>query len=54
MTPPKGRPDCGTPKRRNAKSVKATLISQIVRLVRKEGLDYEGWRYVVKQVQEAV
>ena len=36
----------------STKSIKATIINQIVRLVRKEGLDYEGWRYVAKQVRK--
>ena len=35
-----------------AKSPKAQLVAQIARLVRQEGLDYEGWRYVSKRVQE--
>jgi integrase len=35
-----------------AKSVKAVLIRQIARLVRQEGLDYEGWRYVAKKVRQ--
>src|SRR4051812_41171817 len=30
---------------------KSAVVSQIVRLVRKAGLDYEGWRYVSKQVR---
>lgn len=30
---------------------KSTIINQIVRLVRKEGLNYDGWRYVAKQVR---
>ena len=28
------------------------LVAQIARLVRKEGLDYEGWRYVAKRVRQ--
>ena len=35
-----------------AKSRKAQLVAQIARLVRKEGLDYEGWRYVAKRVRQ--
>jgi integrase/recombinase XerD len=35
-----------------AKSVKAVLIRRIARLVRQEGLDYEGWRYVAKKVRQ--
>jgi integrase/recombinase XerD len=34
-----------------AKSTKTVLIRRIARLVRKEGLDYEGWRYVAKKVR---
>jgi len=36
-----------------AKSKKATLAAQIARLVRREGLDYEAWRYVSKAVRKA-
>ena len=35
-----------------AKSQKAQLAAQIARLVRKEGLDYEAWRYVSKEVRK--
>lgn len=35
-----------------AKSNKAQLAAQIARLVRKEGLDYEAWRYVTKEVRK--
>jgi hypothetical protein len=31
------------------KSTKAVLIRRIARLVRQEGIDYEGWRYVAKK-----
>ena len=34
-----------------AHSPKARLIAQIARLIKKEGLDYEGWRYVAKRVR---
>ena len=30
---------------------KSAIISQIARIVRKAGLDYDGWRYVAKQVR---
>lgn len=30
---------------------KSTIVAQVVRLVRKAGLDYEGWRYVSKRVR---
>ncbi len=33
------------------KSSEAQLVSRITRLVKKEGLDYEGWRYVSKRVR---
>lgn len=32
---------------------KSALVGQIARLVRKAGLDYDGWRYVVKRVRAA-
>jgi integrase len=35
-----------------AKSGKARLVARIANLVRQEGLDYEGWRYVSKRVRE--
>jgi integrase/recombinase XerD len=35
-----------------AKSKHARLVRQIARLVRREGLDYEGWRYVAKRVRQ--
>ncbi len=31
---------------------KSTVVAQVARLVRKAGLDYEGWRYVAKQVRK--
>ena len=31
---------------------KSQVIAQIARIVRKEGLDYDGWRYVSKQVRK--
>lgn len=34
-----------------AKSAKQKLVSQIARLVRQAGLDYEGWRYVARHVR---
>ncbi len=36
-----------------AKSPKARLVVRIARLVRQAGLDYAGWRYVVKRVRKA-
>lgn len=32
---------------------KSAIVSQIARIVRRAGLDYEGWRYVAKQVRSA-
>lgn len=32
---------------------KSALVGQIARLVRKAGLDYDGWRYVAKRVRAA-
>src|SRR3954465_9686429 len=31
---------------------KSTVVAQIARIVRKAGLDYEGWRYIAKQVRK--
>lgn len=36
-----------------AKSPKARIVSQIARIVRREGLDYDDWRYVAKRVRQA-
>ena len=35
------------------KSEKAGIVAQIVRLVKREGLDYDGWRYVSKAIRKA-
>jgi len=35
-----------------AKSDKAKIVAQIARIVRREGLDYDDWRYVSKRVRE--
>ena len=32
---------------------KSEIVSQVARIVRRAGLDYEGWRYVAKQVRKA-
>lgn len=42
------QPDCVT---QNGKA-KSEIVSQISRIVRKHGLDYEDWRYVTKQVRQ--
>ena len=31
---------------------KSEIVSQVARIVRRAGLDYEGWRYVAKQVRK--
>lgn len=31
---------------------KSEIVSQLARIVRRAGLDYEGWRYVAKQVRK--
>lgn len=31
---------------------KSEIVAQVARIVRKAGLDYEGWRYVAKQVRK--
>jgi integrase/recombinase XerD len=31
---------------------KTEIVAQVVRIVRRAGLDYEGWRYVAKQVRK--
>jgi integrase/recombinase XerD len=46
-TPHDGASQNGKPKSR-----KARLVARIARLVREEGLDYEGWRYVAKRVRK--
>lgn len=34
-------------------TAKSAVIAQIARLVRRAGLDYDGWRYVAKRVRKA-
>ena len=34
------------------KSAKSRIVARISRLVRRAGLDYEGWRYVTKRVRQ--
>src|SRR5215831_11941948 len=31
---------------------KSEIVAQIARIVRRAGMDYEGWRYVAKQVRK--
>ena len=33
-------------------NAKSEIVSQISRIVRKAGLDYQGWRYIAKQVRK--
>jgi integrase/recombinase XerD len=42
------RPNCVS---QNGKA-KSELVAQIVRIVRKAGIDYDGWRYVTKRVRQ--
>src|SRR5262245_35449439 len=37
----------------NAKSARAKLVRRIARLVRREGLSYDDWRYVARGVRRA-
>ena len=41
-------PDCES---QNGKA-KSEIVSAVARIVRRAGLDYEGWRYVAKQVRK--
>jgi integrase/recombinase XerD len=45
---PENTPDCET---QNGKA-KSEIVHQICRIVRRAGLDYDGWRYVVKRVRK--
>ncbi len=36
----------------SAKSQKAKIVAQVARIIRRAGLDYEGWRYVAKKVRQ--
>lgn len=45
---PENTPDCET---QNAKA-KSEIVARISRIVRRAGLDYEGWRYLSKQVRK--
>jgi len=49
---PGNPPDCGS-QNGKAKSPKARIVGQIARIVWREGLDYDGWRYVAKKVRQA-
>lgn len=51
MNDPRNPPNFEAPNGK-AKSRKAGIVAQIARIVRREGLDYLGWRYVVKKVRE--
>ena len=43
--------DCAS-QNAKAKSGKGKIVAQIARIVRKAGLDYDGWRYVAKKVRQ--
>lgn len=45
---PENLPDCET---QNGKA-KSEVVARIARIVRRSGLDYEGWRYVAKRVRK--
>jgi integrase/recombinase XerD len=45
---PENPPDCEP---QNAKA-KSQIVQQICRIVRRAGLDYDGWRYVAKRVRK--
>lgn len=45
---PENPPDCET---QNGKA-KSEIVTRIARIVRRSGLDYEGWRYVAKRVRK--
>src|SRR5688572_11661999 len=45
--PPNGEAQNG-----KAKSGKAKIVAQIAKIVRIEGLDYIGWRYIAKRVRQ--
>ncbi|MHC4406783.1 MAG: tyrosine-type recombinase/integrase [Planctomycetota bacterium] len=47
---PENRSDCAS-QNGKAKSSKARLVAQIARLVRREGLDYDDWRYIARNVR---
>jgi integrase len=44
----KNSPDCGS---QNAKA-KSKIVAEIVKIVRKHGLDYDDWRYVSRRVRQ--
>jgi len=51
MKPTENPPDCEA-QNGKAKSGKAKIVAQIAKIVRRDGLDYIGWRYVAKKVRE--
>ena len=51
MKPTEKPPNCQA-QNGKAKSRKARIVAQIVKIVRREGLDYIGWRYVAKKVRQ--
>jgi integrase/recombinase XerD len=47
---PKNPPKCAS-QTGKAKSSKSRIVAQVALLLKKEGLDYDGWRYVAKRVR---
>ena len=48
---PQNLPLCGS-QNGMAKSFKAEIVAQVAKIVRRAGLDYDGWRYVAKKVRQ--
>jgi integrase/recombinase XerD len=48
---PENPGDCGL-QNGKAKPRKSRIVAQVARIVRKEGLDYDGWRYIAKKVRQ--
>ena len=46
------QPDCES-QNGSAKSPKGKVVAQVARIIRRAGLDYDGWRYVAKKVRQA-
>jgi len=47
----RNRPDCVS-QNGKAKSRKSEIVAKIARLVRREGLDYDDWRYISRRVRQ--
>jgi len=48
---PRNRPDCVS-QNGKAKSGKSAIVAKIARLVRREGLTYDDWRYISRRVRQ--